>query len=165
LERLAEFSEHRRTLGTRLSEQLADVEGISVKRIAPGSKHSYFLYLFKLDLDVLGCLAEEFAQALKAEGVNAKAHLLTGGRPVYLYHIFQKRSAFPGSQYPFRSQDTGADRSYPPGLCPIAEDAFNRWMTLELTENYTEQNIDEIAFAIAKVAYHKARRPALSQSR
>ena len=54
------------------------------------------------------------------------------------------------------------DRSYPRGLCPVAEDAFSRWITLELLENYTEQNVDEMAFAVAKVAYHFAKRPAAS---
>jgi dTDP-4-amino-4,6-dideoxygalactose transaminase len=165
LERLAEFTQRRSMLGTRLSEQLVEIQAITLQRIAPGSKHSYFLYLFKLDVEVLGCPADEFAAALQREGVNAKAHLITGGRPVYLYDVFQKRSAYPFSQYPFRSQDTGVDRSYPRGLCPVAEDAFSRWITLELTENYTEQNVDEIAFAIAKGAHHLARRPAPSHSR
>jgi perosamine synthetase len=165
LERLAEFTERRRMLSGRLSEHLSEVDGITLQPIAPGSKHSYFLYLFKIDVEALGCSAEEFAAALQREGVNAKAHLLTGGRPVYLYDIFQRRSAYPFSHYPFQSQDTGTDRSYPGGLCPVAEDAFSRWMTLELTENYTEQNVDEIAFAIAKVACHMARRPTASERR
>lgn len=165
LELLGEFTERRWQLGTRLSERLAEVEEVTLQRIRPGSKHSFFLYLFKLDLERLGCVAEEFAEALRHEGVNAKANLITGGRPVYLYDIFQRRSAFPLSHYPFESQDTGADRSYPPGLCPAAEDAFPRWITLELLENYTEQNVDEMAFAVAKVAYHFARRPVASPTR
>jgi perosamine synthetase len=165
LERLAEFTECRTRLGTRLSAHLAELEGVKVQRIPPGSKHSYFLFLFKVDVEALGCPAEEFAAALQGEGVNAKARLITGGRPVYLYDIFQNRTAFPSSHYPFQSQDTKVDRSYPRGLCPVAEDAFSRWVTLELTENYTHQNVDEIAFAIAKVAYHVARRPAASHIR
>jgi dTDP-4-amino-4,6-dideoxygalactose transaminase len=165
LERLGEFTQRRWQLGSRLSERLAGVEGISLQRIRPGSKHSYFLFLFKIDLEELGCVVEEFAEALQREGVPARAHLITGGRPVYLYDIFQRRSAFPSSLYPFRSLDTGVDRSYPPGLCPVAEDAFSRWITLELLENYADQNVDEIAFAIAKVAYHLARRPAVSRNR
>jgi dTDP-4-amino-4,6-dideoxygalactose transaminase len=165
LERLGEFTERRWQLGSRLSNLLAEVEGISLQRIPPGSKHSYFLYLFKIDPERLERSVEEFAEALEREGVHARAHLITGGRPVYLYDIFQARSAFPCSLYPFRSLDTGVDRSYPPGLCPVAEDAFSRWITLELLENYTDQNVDEIAFAIAKVAYHLARRPAASRNR
>jgi dTDP-4-amino-4,6-dideoxygalactose transaminase len=164
LERLGEFTARRHELGSRLSSQLAEVEGITLQRITPGRKHSYFLYLCKVDLVRLGCGAEEFAEVLRREGVNAKAHLITGGRPVYLYDIFQRRSAFPSSHYPFQSQDTGMDRSYPRGLCPVAEDAFSRWITLELLENYTEQNVDEMAFAVAKVAYHFAKRPVASHT-
>ncbi|MFN7992143.1 MAG: DegT/DnrJ/EryC1/StrS family aminotransferase [Bryobacteraceae bacterium] len=165
LERLAGFTNSRHELGTRLAAHLAEVDGITTQRIRPGSKHSYFLFLFKIDPETVGCSADEFAKVLQYEGVNAKAHLITGGRPVYLYDIFQKRSAFPGSEYPFRSLDTGANRRYPPGICPVAEDAFTRWITLEMTENYSEQNVDEIALGIAKVAYHMARRPAASAVR
>lgn len=163
LERLDEFTERRCQLGDRLSAQLAEIRGITLQRLRPGSKHSYFLYLFKPDLERFGCTAEEFAKALEREGVAAKAHLITGGRPVYLYDIFQHRSAFPGSHYPFASLDTGADRSYPPGLCPIAEDAFSRWITLDLLENYSQQNIDEMALAVAKVAYYFDQRPVTSR--
>jgi perosamine synthetase len=165
LERLAGVTERRRQLGSRLSAQMAGIEGIGLQPIPPGSRHSYFLYLLKLDLERFGCAAEEFAEALRREGVNARAHLITGGRPVYLYDIFQRRSAFPSSHYPFESLDTHADRFYPPGLCPVAEDAFSRWITLELLENYTEQNVDEMAFAVAKVAYHFAKRPVASHTR
>ena len=94
----------------------------------------------------------------------AKAHLITGGRPVYLYDVFQRRSAFPSSSYPFRSRDMDTDRHYPPGLCPVAEEAFNRWITLNLLENYTEQNVDEMAFAVAKVAHHFTKKAVVSHA-
>jgi perosamine synthetase len=164
LERLGEFTERRHKLGSQLSAQLAEVEGVSLQCVRPGSKHSYFLHLFKLDLEQLGCTAEEFAEALQCEGVHAKAHLITGGRPVYLYDIFQRRSAFPSSHYPFESQDTHMNRSYPRGMCPVAEDSFSRWVTLELLENYTEQNVAEMAFAVAKVAYHFSKRSVSSHT-
>ena len=154
LDRLAEFTAKRSELGTYLSERLSPIGGITLQRIRSGTKHSYFLFLFKIDLDRFGCTAEEFAEALRYEGVNAKADLITGGRPIYLYDIFQKRSAFPGSHYPFQSADTGTDRFYPRGLCPVAENAFSRWLTIDVLENYTQHNVDEIADGIAKVAYH-----------
>ena len=100
-----------------------------------------------------------FAAALAAEGVPNEAHLITGGRPVYLYDLFQKRSAFPASTYPFGT------REYRPGDCPVAEDAFNHWITMNLFEHYSDRDIDEIAFGIGKVArYFAARRAAPSQS-
>ncbi len=157
LERLDEFVTRRTELANRLAAHLDVIEGISLQRVPSGSAHSYFLFLFALDLRLFES-AEEFAKALQAEGVNARANLITGGRPVYLYELFQHRSAFPGSHYPFQSLDTGMDRSYPPGLCPVAEAAFSRWIAVELLENYTPANVDEIAFAIAKTAYHLSRR-------
>jgi dTDP-4-amino-4,6-dideoxygalactose transaminase len=168
LERLDEFLASRIRLGDRLSNYLGAIKGISLQRIPPGSRHSYFLSLFKINLETFGCTGEEFAQALRREGVNAKANLITGGRPVYLYDILQKRSAFPGSHYPFQSQDTGTDRIYAGRLCPVAEDAFARWIVLEVLENYTDQNIDEMAHAVGKVAYHLSRivsAPASSEAR
>jgi dTDP-4-amino-4,6-dideoxygalactose transaminase len=158
LGRLKEFTSRRTVLGSRLSSRLASVPGISVQRVPQYSKHSYFLFLVRMDPRYFGCDAAEFATALRAEGVNVKENLITGGRPVYLYRVFQERSAFPGSTYPFKSTDTGADRTYAPSLCPVAEEAFRRWLTMDVLENYTEENVDEIAFAFEKVAYHFARR-------
>ncbi|MEK7405387.1 MAG: DegT/DnrJ/EryC1/StrS family aminotransferase [Acidobacteriota bacterium] len=152
LERLPEIVAARSRLGTRLDRQLAEIPGISPQTVAAGSKHSYFLHLFKLDLELLGATSEEFSAALNAEGVPNKAHLITGGMPVHLYRVFQERSAFPGTDYPF------AGRVYARGDCPVAEDAFDRWITMDLFEHYTETDIDEIAFGVAKVAWHFARR-------
>lgn len=160
LEKLPGFLERRHKLGARLDEHLRRIPGVQPQRIPPGCRHSYFLYLFRLDTAALGCSVDEFAQALQAEGVPAKARLITGGRPVYLYDIFQRRSAFPGSAYPFRSLDTGADRVYRPGDCPVAEAAFSEWLTLEMAEHYTETDIDEFALGIGKVAYHFRKRAA-----
>ena len=64
-------------------------------------------------------------------------------------------SAFPGSTFPF-----GA-REYRAGDCPIAEDAFTRWITMNIYEHYTDRDIEEIAFGVGKVArYFAGRQPA-----
>src|ERR1044071_8077478 len=124
LERVEDITSRRNHLGTRLNELLAEIPGVCLQRVPTACRHSYFLYLFNLDLEQLGCAAREFAAALAAEGVPNEAHLITGGRPVYLFALFQNRSAFTGCTLPF-----GA-RTYPPGLCPVAEDAFHRWITM-----------------------------------
>ncbi len=144
--------ERRNQLGMRLNAQLANLPGIFPQAIPEGCKHAYFLYLFRLDLERLRCTAREFSAALAAEGVPNNAHTITGGRPVYLYDIFQKRSAFPGTEWPF-----SPDREYRKGDCPVAEAAFDRWIMLNIYEHYTERDIDEIALGIGKVARHFAR--------
>jgi dTDP-4-amino-4,6-dideoxygalactose transaminase len=157
LGRVEEIVNRRNHLGSRLGSLISRLPGISPQTVPAGSKHSYFLFLFRLDLDRLGCTSREFSQTLAAEGIPNESHLITGGRPVYLYDVFQKRSAFPGSEYPFSL--TG--REYRRGDCPIAEDAFERWITLNLSERWNENDIDEIAAGIAKVAeYFAARKTA-----
>ena len=47
----------------------------------------------------------------------------------------------------------------------MAEDAFSRGSMLGLLENYTDQNVVEIAFAIAKVAHNLAHGPRASRNR
>ena len=44
----------------------------------------------------------------------------------------------------------------------MAEAAFDRWITMHLSEHYTEQDIDEMAAGIAKVARHFATRGAMA---
>jgi perosamine synthetase len=168
LERLDEFLETRQRLGDRLMQHLSLLDGLLLQSVPPGATNSYFLTLFALDPTRFSATTAQFAEALRKEGVNAKANLVTGGKPVYLYDLFQERLAFPGSHYPFASLDTGSDRCYPKGLCPVAEGAFERWIVLELLENYTSQNVDEMAHAIGKVAHHfrlRASAPTGSEAR
>jgi hypothetical protein len=105
--------------------------------------------LFGLDIAAFGCTVGEFSAALSAEGVPNSLNLFTCGRPLYLYSIFQNRSAFPGTTWPFSNEWI-----YRPGDCPMAEDVFQRWIAMPMSENYTEQDIEEIAFGITKVASH-----------
>ena len=156
LERLPQIVASRNRLGKRLAGLLREVPTISTQAIPETSKHSYFLFLFQLDLEKLGCTVYEFSEALAAEGVPNGAHLITGERPVYLYDIFRNRSAFPGSQVPFVSLESVSRRVYAIGDCPRAEEAFNRWITMNLYEHYTDEDIEEIALAVGKVAHHYA---------
>lgn len=166
LERVREIVDRRNRSGTLLNHRLSRIPGIFPQAVPEGCKHSHFLYLFRLDLETLHCTAREFAEALSAEGVPNKAHQITGGRPVYLYDLFQNRSAFPGTTYPFASSDLGSNRVYRRGDCPVAEEAFNRWITMDLYEHYTETDVEEIAFGIGKVAHFFAARevPTISVS-
>jgi perosamine synthetase len=152
LERVGEITTRRNQLGTRLHDLLQKIPCIVTQPVASGDFHSYFLYLFKLDPDRLACTSREFSAALAAEGVPNDAHQITGGRPVYMFDLFQKRCAFPGTTYPFGT------REYPVGTCPVAEDAFTRWITMNIYEHYTERDIEEIAFGIGKVVHHFEKR-------
>ncbi len=152
IEKVQDIVERRNRLCTRLNQFLSEIPGVTPQAVPAGQKHAYFLYLFKLDPGALHRTAAEFSEALNAEGVPNKAHLITGGRPVYLFDIFQNRSAFPGSTFPFTRPD-GSGRVYRNGDCPVAEDAFNHWITMNIYEHYSPLDIEEIAHGIGKVAH------------
>jgi perosamine synthetase len=152
LERVQEIVDRRNVLGTKLNGLLERIPGIVPQAVPDGLKHTYFLYLFRLEPEVFGCTTAEFSEALAAEGIPNDAHMITGGRPVYLYDIFQKRSAFPGTEYPFSL----SERVYRKGDCPAAEAAFDRWITMNIYENYTETDLEEIAEGVQKVAQYFA---------
>src|SRR5574341_729274 len=148
LEKVQAIVASRNRLGSTLNRLVQGIPGVSPQLTPEGRRHAYFLYLFRLDLKSLGCTSAEFSQALDAEGVPNKAHLITGGRPVYLYDIFQNRSAFPGGTFPFTRPD-GSGRAYKEGDCPVAEEAFKSWITMNIYEHYTDTDIQEIAHGIA----------------
>jgi dTDP-4-amino-4,6-dideoxygalactose transaminase len=148
LEKVEDIVATRSRLGTLLDARLKDIPGVTPQKTPERCRHGYFLYLFKLDLVGLHCTSQAFSDALNAEGIPNKPRLITGGMPVYQYRIFQNRSAFPGSEFPL------AGRVYGKGDCPVAEDAFDRWITMNIYEHYTETDIEEIAHGIGKVANH-----------
>jgi len=154
LDRVEGIVRSRNSLCRRLTGLLQQVPGITPQFTPDDCRHSYFLYLFTLDLHALKCTSREFAEALAAEGIPSEANQITGGRPVYLYDIFQNRSAFPGTHWPFVSTETGTDKRYTAGDCPVAEDAFSKWMVMHIHEHYSETDIEEIAFGIHKTSLH-----------
>jgi perosamine synthetase len=144
----------RGALGKRLRTGLARIPGIIPQKIPEGAEHSFFLFVVRVDPQVIPAGVADFCAALDGEGIPSEPNKITGGMPVYQYDVFQNRSAFPGSTLPFVSGDLGTNISYPRGLCPVAEDAFTHTFNLGITEFYTEGDIDDMVKGVAKVAEH-----------
>ncbi len=142
----------RRRLGDELTRRLRQIPGICPQAIPAGCRHTYFLFLFRVDLQRLGVSLGEFSRALAAEGIPNKPHMITGGMCEYQYDLFRNRSAFPSSAHPFVNREFGTDVSYPDGLCPVAEKAFEETINLDINEFYTDRDIDDMARAVEKVA-------------
>jgi perosamine synthetase len=144
--------ERRKALGKRLISGLASVKGIIPQHVPSYAEHSFFLFVVRIDASVIKTPVAEFSAALAAEGIPNEAMKVTGGMPVYRYDIFKNRSAFPGSQLPFVSEDLGTNEEYPAGLCPEAERAFTDTFNLAVNEFYTDQDIDDMIRGVGKVA-------------
>lgn len=139
-------------LGARLIAGLKQVPGIIPQAVPEGAEHTFFLFVARVDPKIIRAPVADFCAALAAEGIPCEPSKITGGMPVYLYDIFQNLSAFPKSKLPFVSKDLGSRVSYPKGLCPVAEEAYDHTFNLSITEFYTEADVDDMVKGVAKVA-------------
>jgi dTDP-4-amino-4,6-dideoxygalactose transaminase len=157
LDRLAWIVGRRRELGDRLNERLRGLPGISPQLVPEGYKHSYYLYTFRIDARAHRMTPEDFSAALAAEGIPNSSGGITGNLPVYLYDLFTKKNIYEGTQCPFDCRYYDKKVEYGPGLCPNAEQAFKETISLKISEHYSDQDLEDIARGIRKVAGHSMR--------
>jgi dTDP-4-amino-4,6-dideoxygalactose transaminase len=152
LDKIAGIVQKRYQLGMRLIRGLEEIPGVIPQKVPEDREHSFFLLVVRLDPRFIAATVSQFCEALGAEGIPAEANKITGGMATYLYDIFQRRSAFPGSAFPFVSRDLDSDVSYPKGLCPQAELAFEQTLNFNVSEFYSTDDIDQMIRATEKIA-------------
>jgi perosamine synthetase len=144
LRKLDSIIARRRSWCGQLSERLADVAGVQLPAATNGCVPSWWFYLMRVIPAELGTSADEFAAALKAEGLPVGAHYI--GRPVYAYPVLTDHSAFARGTHPSAAHDYRATR------CPTAEAILDTCVMLSVNEAYTDRDLDETAHAITRVA-------------
>lgn len=144
LRKLDEIVRRRRQWCGALSERLAGIDGLLLPHPTPGSNPSWWFYMMRVVPQVLGADADQFAEALKAEGLPVSAHYI--GRCVYEYEVFTRHSAFRRGSHPFSA------RTYEKGLCPRAEEILDTAVMLAINEGYTATDLEETVEAVTRAA-------------
>ncbi|MEE2710242.1 MAG: DegT/DnrJ/EryC1/StrS family aminotransferase [Gemmatimonadota bacterium] len=147
LDRVKETVERRGRLGNRLTDGLRNIDGIIPAPVTDGGTHSYWLY----PLRITGTSADIFASALTAEGVSASAGYI--GKPIFLCAapLAEKRT-YGDSHFPFDGSVTDREIEYTEDMCPITQEFLDHLVVLSFNENFIDEDMDEIAGAIRKVA-------------
>ncbi|PTX64898.1 dTDP-4-amino-4,6-dideoxygalactose transaminase [Melghirimyces profundicolus] len=151
LKKLPEICEKRHQYGERMTEGIRDLPGILPPKVTEGGWSSYWFYMLRLDGSRLNCTREVFSSALGAEGIPNHPGYIP--EVVYRQPLFQKRQAYPGSDFPFCLSET----SYQPGICPEAEQILATAVRLPISEFFTESDIEDMVRGIRKVALHYAK--------
>lgn len=138
-------------IAQRLTDGIANLPGISPPVVRPDATHVYYVWAGKFDSDVVGVSREIFARALNAEGVPTTPGYV---RPLYMLPLFQRRIAMGREGFPF----TLTDRTYPKGLCPVAERLYERELFYYLVCSYEAdtQQVGQIIDAFHKVYENRA---------
>jgi dTDP-4-amino-4,6-dideoxygalactose transaminase len=143
LAKLNSIVKRRQSWCGRLTDRIKNLSGIQLPTPTESSTHSYWFYMTRVKSDELGANADDFAKALKAEGVPAAAHYIT--RPIYKYPLFANHSAFDHGEHPYSRVD------YANMKCPEAEAILETCVIVSVNEGYSDADLDDTVKAFERV--------------
>ena len=129
LARLPAWVERRQAIARRYDAAFAENAAVAPLAVRDDVEHAYHLYMVQFDLDRLTADRAQIFDALRAEGIGANVHYI----PVHLHPYYRETFG------------TG------PGLCPVAEAAYERLVTLPVFPGMTNADVDDVVEAVAKV--------------
>ena len=128
IKKLDDFILKRREIVNKYNEAFKELKEIVTPFENEYSKSGYHIYVLLLNLDKLKCGRKEIFEALQAENIGVNVHYL----PVYLHPYYKKLG-------------------YKKGECPVAEDIYNRMITIPLFPSMSDKDIKDVIEAVKKV--------------
>jgi len=153
LRKLPDIVAKRQALASRLRQGMARLKTVRFWKIIEGAEPSYWFCFLRLDPEAVTVSKEQFAAAVRAEGVPLGAHYAW---LLYEFPYFKQRRTFGTSGAPWTCYEHSRDLDYT-GCCPNADKAIAQHMTLQLHECWTEREVADTVAALAKVEAHYAR--------
>jgi len=128
--KLDRFNRRREQLAERYARLLSDIPEVRpLGRVAYPAKHSWHLYIIRLDPRVSGLSRDEFIQALGEENIGTGLHF----PPLHCSSYYREK-------YGYRPEDL-----------PVAAEAGERILSLPLYPLLTEQDQDDVVAAIRRL--------------
>src|SRR5579864_7661972 len=128
LRRLPGWLARRREIAARYDALFAGMPWLRPLGKRPGADHAYHIYVVALNLDRLRCDRDTIFQEMRGSGIGVNVHY----KPVHLHSYYRQRLGLG------------------PGLCPVAEDAYRRILTLPLYPAMTDADVERVVDAIAR---------------
>lgn len=128
MDKLDSFIARRREIVSKYNEAFSELEEINTPFEEEFSNSGWHIYVITLNLDKLAVERKEVFEALQKENIGVNVHYL----PVYLHPYYK-------------------NLGYEKGLCPVAEDIYNRMITLPLFPAMTENDVQDVITAVKKV--------------
>jgi dTDP-4-amino-4,6-dideoxygalactose transaminase len=143
LAKLESIVTRRRSWCARLTQRIANLPGLWLPEITPRCQPSWWFYMLRVVPDQLGTSADEFAAALKAEGVPAAAHYI--GKCIFDYPLLRDHSAFAHGPHSFASRDYAREQ------CPIAKSILDTCVIIHINQAYTDEDLDDTVRGLERV--------------
>jgi 8-amino-3,8-dideoxy-alpha-D-manno-octulosonate transaminase len=151
LKKLPSIVEAMRTNKRRILKALGDVEVFERRRIPdPEGDGSSSITWFAPDEE----LARRAVKALRKEGIPSAQ--VYNGKPVYANPTILERRTATGKGGPWNCAEHPCRVEYRMGMCPQTEALVTRSFTVGVGARYSEQDCDDVAEAVGKVARNLA---------
>lgn len=124
----------RRAIAARYTEAFHGLPGVMAPAVRPDVEPAWHLYPIRLKLEDLAADRGEIFRALRAENIGVNVHYI----PVHLHPYYRKRFGYRGGEY------------------PVAEDAYERLISLPMFHGMSDQDVQDVIAAVAKVVHHYA---------
>ena len=122
----------RREIAARYTEAFREIPGVIPPAVRPEANPAWHLYPIRLDLKKLTVDRAEVFRALRAENIGVNVHYI----PVHLHPYYRERFGYKGGEF------------------PIAEDAYERLISLPMFHGMSDQDVDDVVEAVSKIAAH-----------
>jgi perosamine synthetase len=133
LEKLDANLARRREIAAQYASAFRDLSAILVPAVRDGINPAWHLYPIRLNLGTLSAGRGEIFRALRAENIGVNVHYI----PVHQHPYYRERFKFKQSH-------------------PVAEDAYERLISLPMFHAMTAQDVEDVMVAVKKVLGHFA---------
>jgi perosamine synthetase len=135
LGKLAANLARRREIAARYTRAFRELAGIMVPAVRDGVEPAWHLYPIRLKLEALSAGRGEIFRALRAENLGVNVHYI----PVHQHPYYRERFGYQGGEY------------------PVAENAYERLISLPMFHGMTDRDVEDVVAAVHKVVNHFSR--------
>jgi perosamine synthetase len=139
LERLTANLKRRREIAAQYAEAFRDLPAIVIPAVRDGIVPAWHIYPVRLKLELLAKGRAEIFRALRAENIGVNVHYI----PVH--------------QHPYYRERFNTEARY-----SVAEDAYERLISLPMFHSMTAQDVEDVIHALHKVVAHYGGKRAVS---
>jgi perosamine synthetase len=145
LGKLADNVAHRRNVAARISDSLANLQGLTLPSPPPGGLHSYWKYAVMVDPLVIEGGPVGLGNGLKEYAIASAPRYIQ--KPAFECAVIREQRTFGQSRWPFTlARPDAVDYSH--DRFPGAYSALERILVLPINEKYTNEHVDYVCDAI-----------------
>lgn len=122
------FVAKRRAIAERYSQCFVALDGMRPLAVRPGVRHAWHLYVVRVDPRRAGVRRDELFSHMREQGIGVAVHY----PPVHLHPFYRRKFGTA------------------PGMCPVAEDAADRILSLPIFPAMTQDDVDFVLATIER---------------